>query len=218
LQDYTGDIVAFLQGCVNEPVFLFGHSLGGMVALMVAAQFPAGVRAVAVGDAPLSSTTWREHLSQGRDRIVAWRELSGGQVPMPELIEKLKDSPVEVPGQSDPVPFRQVAGEDSPVFDKWLAPNLYQNDPDMLSAIIDRFEATAAGYEMESVLPAIECPVLLMQADPSVGGVMTDSEVEQALPLLARPQHVKLEGVSHVLHNERNEPVLASLERFFGAC
>lgn len=47
---------------------------------------------------------------------------------------------------------------------------------------------------------------------------MTDREVEEALPLLAQPQHVKLDGVSHVLHNERKEPVLAALKTFFQVC
>jgi pimeloyl-ACP methyl ester carboxylesterase len=218
LQDYADDITAFLQRNLKEPAFLFGHSLGGIIALMVAAQFPAGVRAVAVGDAPLSSKTWHDTIQQGLDRITAWKELAGGQKPLPEMIELLKESPVEVPGQSEPVPFREVVGEDSPVFDQWLAPNLYHNDPDMLGALIERFEATAAGYEMERVLPAIKCPVLLMQADPSAGGLMTDDEVGQAFPVLARPHHVKLEGISHILHMERKEPVVKALERFFGAC
>jgi hypothetical protein len=46
---------------------------------------------------------------------------------------------------------------------------------------------------------------------------MTDEEVEQALPLLAHASHVKLIGVSHVLHNDRKEPVVAALQEFFQA-
>jgi pimeloyl-ACP methyl ester carboxylesterase len=214
LQDYADDIIAFLKVRLTEPAPLFGHSLGGMVALLVAAQYPQGVRAVAVGDAPLSSKTWRTVLQQGRERLAAWRDLAGGQKPMAELIEILKETPVEVPGQSQPVLLREVMGEDSPVF-AWLATNLYQNDPDMLTALLDRFEATAAGYELSTVLPAITCPVLLLQADPTRGGVMTDLEVAQALPLLAQPSHVRLEGLSHVFHNERKEPVVRALQAFF---
>jgi pimeloyl-ACP methyl ester carboxylesterase len=84
----------------------------------------------------------------------------------------------------------------------------------MLSALLDRFEATAAGYDMPTVLPAIQCPVLLMQADPAAGGLMTDSEVNQALSLLTRGSHVKLAGLSHVFHNERKEPVVEALRAF----
>lgn len=214
LQDYSDDTIAFLRYHLREPAYLFGHSLGGIVALLVAAQYSDGVRAVAVGDAPLSSQTWHEALLQGQDRIAAWRDLCGGQKPMDQVIDILKDAPIEVPGRPEPVSMREVMGEDAPVY-AWLATNLYQSDPDVLTALLERFEATAAGYEMGAVLPAIHCPVLLLQADPAAGGLMTDAEVEQALPLLAQPGHLRLEGVSHVLHNERKEPVVKALKAFF---
>ena len=113
--------------------------------------------------------------------------------------------------------MREVAGEDAPVY-TWLATNLQQNDPDMLTALLDRYETTAAGYEMNSVLPSIQCPVLLLQADPTAGGLMTDREVELALPLLDRPRHIRLQGISHILHIERKEPIVQALKAFFQSC
>ncbi len=217
LQDYADDTIRFLRRFVHEPAYLFGHSLGGIVGLLVAAQYPHGVRALAVGDAPLSRQTCQAALLQSQDRLAAWRELAGGQLPMAQIIERLKDAPIEVPGRLGSVSMREVLGEDSPVF-TWLATNLAQSDPDTLTALLARFEATAAGYEMRLVLPAITCPVLLLQADPAAGGLMTDAEVEQALPLLAKPSHRRLEGVSHVLHNERKAPVVAALRAFFQSC
>jgi pimeloyl-ACP methyl ester carboxylesterase len=129
------------------------------------------------------------------------------------MIDILKDSPVEVPGQVEPVPMRSIVGEDSPVYE-YLATNLFQSDPDLLTAILERFEDTAAGYEMNLLLPAIQCPVLLLQADPSAGAAMTNAEVEEALPLFAKASHVRLEGVSHVFHNDHKEPVLEALKSF----
>ncbi len=215
LQDYADDTMAFLQHCLKEPSYVFGHSLGGMVALLVAAQFPEGVRAVAVGDAPLSRQAWQAH--QSRDRALAWRDLAGGQKPFAEVVEALKDTPIEVSGRVDAVPWREVAGEDAPVY-PWLATCLQQSDPDRFTAQLDRYETIAAGYEMKSVLPSIQCPVLLLQADPTVGGLMTDREVELALPLLDRPRHIRLQGISHILHIERKEPIVQALEAFFQSC
>jgi hypothetical protein len=43
---------------------------------------------------------------------------------------------------------------------------------------------------------------------------MTDAEVTQALPLLDQPAHVKLTGISHVLHNEQQESVLQAITDF----
>lgn len=213
LQDYADDIIAFLRRRVAEPACLFGHSLGGGVALLVAAQCPDYVQGVAVGDSPLDGETSCGHIRRTRDKIAAWRELAGGQRSLAEVIEILKGSPVEVPGQDTLAPMREVMGEDSPVFE-WLAINLYHNDPDMLGMLLDNCDTYVAGYEMETVLPAIQCPVLLLQADPTRGGLMTEAEVERALPLLAQPSHVRLEQVSHVLHITRKEPVLQAIVEF----
>ncbi|MCX5975423.1 MAG: alpha/beta hydrolase [Coprothermobacterota bacterium] len=183
LQDFADDTIVFLRRHIHEPAFLFGHSLGGMVALMVAAQYPEGIRAVAIGDAPLSSQTLRATHPQDQERIAAMRDLCGGQKTLDQLIEIMKESSITVPGKSEPAPMRQVMGEDAPEF-AWMATNLYQSDPDTFTAFSERLEATVAGYEIDRVLPAIRCPVLLLQADPATGGRMTDAEVAQALLML----------------------------------
>lgn len=60
LRDQAGDIAAFLQQ-VSGPAFLYGHSLGGIVALMTAGIYPQNVRAVLVGDSPLDSALEGHH-------------------------------------------------------------------------------------------------------------------------------------------------------------
>src|SRR5262245_53026388 len=46
LRDYATDTAAFLERVVREPAVVYGHSLGGEVAIMVAAQHPPLVRAL----------------------------------------------------------------------------------------------------------------------------------------------------------------------------
>lgn len=215
LQDYTGDTISFLQKCVGEPAHLFGVSLGGIVALMVAAQAPELVLSVVVGDSPLTGKTWLAALDQTRDKLASWRELAGGTLSIPEIMERLKDAPVEVPYQATPIPMREAFGEDSPHY-PWLADNLYQTDPDFFAALLDDAEATAEGYEMETLFPVIKCPVLLLQADPENGGALTDVEVARGLQLLGQARHVRLEGISHMLFNEPHgkEPVLQAISEF----
>lgn len=168
---------------------------------------------VVVGDAPLTGETFRAGIRSDPGKLREWRELAGGRYAIDEIIEALKDTSVRLPGQSKPVRMREAMGEDAAVF-PWLATNLYHNDPDMLTALIDDMETSTTGYDMETVLPAIRCPVLLLQANPASGGLMIDAEVEQALPLLAQPAHVRLEGISHVLHNEQKGPVLQAIFEF----
>ena len=210
LEDYADDTIAFLRQCVAEPACLFGSSMGGMVALMVAAQAPGDVRAVVVGDSPLTRRT----NSSARARGAAWRDLAGGRLSIDEIVEVLKDTPTEIPGQDEPVTMREKHGEDAGVF-AFVATNLYYNDPDMLTAVLDG--TMTAGYEMEKVLPAIRCPVLLLQADPDAGGMMTDAEVERALPLLAHPQHVRFEQTGHGLFIPDREPVLRAMVEFINS-
>src|SRR5262249_13855683 len=139
LRDYAGDIVALLRERVREPAVLFGHSLGGIVALMVAAQIPEHVRAVVVGDSPLTAATWGALLKHARGGLQRWRDLSGGRHSVQQIVEALKDVPVlSSPDKPQAARMRDVWGEDSPVFD-WIATNLYQQDPDVLGVLIDDF-------------------------------------------------------------------------------
>lgn len=215
LQDYADDMIAFLQEVVGQSAFLFGHSLGGIVALLVAAQYPDGVRAVVVGDAPLTKETWGAAMAPGREGMIATRAMVGGQKSFEELIEFIKELPIPSPDGKGMVTHRELFGEE---WGGWIqnAIELYQNDPDMLTAILERFDDTATGYEMENVLPAIRCPVLLLQADPNVGGAMTDEEVERALKLLTSGEHVRLEGIGHGLFFENREKVVGVTREFFG--
>jgi pimeloyl-ACP methyl ester carboxylesterase len=217
LDDYADDIAALILRRAQQPAVLFGHSLGGIIALMVAARQPEHVRSVVVGDSPLTGETWRAQLLRDRAGLVAWRDLSGGRVALDAIVEALKNTPV-VSSSNTPetVRMRDVWGEDSPTFG-WVGQNLFQQDPSVLGMLLDDIERVVAGYEMERLLPAIRCPVLLLQGDPAAGGLMTDAEVARAMQLLPQPTHVLLAGVGHVLHNERKEPVLEALRPFLSS-
>ncbi len=187
VRDYAEDIAAFLKE-VSGPAFLFGHSLGGIIALMTASICPGAVRAVVVGDSPLDAATWEAVLKKDPEKLRQWRALSGGSIPVEEI--------------NAVVNFNH------------LAIRLYHQDPDVLGVLLEDYENAAAGYEMETVLPAIQCPVLLLQADPKVGSAMTDEEIERALPLLAQPSHVRLAGLSHILFIDKKESFLEAVEAF----
>ncbi len=48
-------------------------------------------------------------------------------------------------------------------------------------------------------MPLIRCPVLLLQGDPAVGGMMSDAEIERAKALLCQPDHIFFPNVGHGL-------------------
>lgn len=199
LLDYTADIVALLEQRVPQPAIVFGHSLGGMVALLAAAQRPDLVRAVIAGDSPLSSASWLAALHDSHARLCEWHDLATRYRTAGPIIAALKDSPIEVPGQAESVPARAVFGEESPWF-AWMASNLSQLDPATLAILLSDAERAATDYELEPVMRSVQCPVLLLQADPAAGALMSDAEVAVARRTSPHVTHTRLDGVSHALH------------------
>jgi pimeloyl-ACP methyl ester carboxylesterase len=63
LDDYTDDLLAFLDRQVAGSAVLLGHSLGGMFALLAATSAPHIARAVILGDTPLTLNDMRSRIS-----------------------------------------------------------------------------------------------------------------------------------------------------------
>jgi pimeloyl-ACP methyl ester carboxylesterase len=211
LRDHAEDTAAFLSGVAREPAVVFGHSLGGEVAVMVAAHHPALMRALIVGDAPLSADDRVTEEPAHRAMNELWQRLSGR--PVAEIAEALRDMPVPRPGTETKIRAGDAFGEENPWFES-QATNLHRLDPGVLAAVLGGSETMLEGYEPEELLPAITCPVLILQADPTAGGYLSDREVEQAIRLLPRPTHVQLEGIGHELHASRPQLVLDAIRAF----
>jgi pimeloyl-ACP methyl ester carboxylesterase len=206
IRDYVEDIGSFLRE-VSGPAVLLGHSLGGIIAVATTKTCPDLIRALIVGDAPLDAATWGQFLRNGRGQLAAWRALSGGTHPVEEIERLLGDAPE---GNST---LREIFGEGSPIIHE-LAERLYLHDPEMLGMLIEDYENVAAGYDMETVLPAIHCPVLLVQADPSAGGALNDEVVQRALPLLSEPTHKRFSGMDHMLLSDPQGPPMMAVIAF----
>jgi pimeloyl-ACP methyl ester carboxylesterase len=201
LRDYVGDIAAFLGRGVGEPPVLFGHSLGGEIAVMLSAQHPRLVRALVVGDAPLSVDQHVTEEPTHRANNVLWHSLAGR--PVDEIEAALRQMPLQVPGSDAARPAEEVMGARHEWFGTH-ARTLHELDPDMLATVLAGPAVMLAGYEPEVLLPRITCPVLLLQADPLgplMGGVMTDDDVSLGLRLLKHAQHVRVKGVGHPLND-----------------
>ncbi len=52
LRSLTADVATFAEQKIGKPMMLVGHSMGGIIGLMVAANHPNLVKALVVGDAP----------------------------------------------------------------------------------------------------------------------------------------------------------------------
>jgi pimeloyl-ACP methyl ester carboxylesterase len=213
LRDYAGDIVAFLREVVREPAAIYGHSLGGEIALMAAASYPEGVRALIIGDSPLSSAASPTRDPAHRAMLAYWHDLAASDRSPDEIAAALRAMPLHTPGEAGPRSAEAVLGAESPWFD-FMSICLHQLDPDTLLAVMDDPAITMAGYDMPTILPAIPCPALLIQADPADGGLLSDAEVAEALALLPRGQHRLLTGIGHPLHSTRPAAICDEIDGF----
>lgn len=214
LKEYVDDIAVFLQGVVRQPAVLYGHSLGGEVALMLAARYPQLAGAVIVGDAPFSKEDHPTEEPLHRARNELWRDLAASGMSVDEIAAALRDMLVPVLGQEGPRRAGEVFGENSPWF-RFRAESLSLLDPGMLDAVLAGPDVMLEGYEAKDILPKVSCPVLILQADPERGGLQ-DYTVEQALALLPHASRVRLEGVGHELHGPPDQvpAVVAAITPF----
>ena len=200
-EHYVADVVAWMEQHLTEPAILFGHSLGGWVTLMVTAQRTEQVRALILGDPPLNIERFLA-IEGSEARISMWRtmrDLARAELPVPELASALANLPAPVPGQDTPGRLGDLPGMDDAYLRAW-AKTLSQVDPDVAEYHAEgRMDEYVEQVDLDGALGRIPCPVLLIQADPSHGGLVTDGDVEHALSLLADGLHVQLEGAGHDL-------------------
>ena len=209
---YAGDISKLLAEVIVEPAILFGHSMGGVASMHVAAQHPALVRAAILGDNALSDDvlqrSFYRELFLGLHKLV----LTGGSVQ--ELARGLANIRILVPGLDHPIALGDLPGNDEPYLLKW-AECLRQLDPDTLAMTLDG--STLADFDSQALLRKIRCPTLILQANPELCGLMTDAEVQQAMRLLPNAKFVKFPLLGHALHQQQPQPVIKAVNAFLEA-
>ena len=206
--DYVADAVRFVRGEMAAPLVILGHSLGAMVAAAVAAEVPDVVRRIVLADPPfhtmgnrIAATAWQAQFTGVREAA-----LRGGTVG--ELADALAEIRLPAPGGT----FKRLGDLRDRASLLWSAECLTRFDPAVLTPVIEG--RWLDGYDVARILPRIRCPVLLLQADPAAGGVMTDADSDEVVQALSSCQRVRFPGVGHQLHRDSPEAVLRALQEF----
>jgi pimeloyl-ACP methyl ester carboxylesterase len=198
---YIEDVVNFLEQQLDEPAVLFGQSAGGMVALSAAARCPGMVRALIVGDSPMDMDVLLDWMkSEGfLHYFTALRSLAGADLTIPKLSKAIANIPIQNPDGGNLMKYGDTPGVDNLQVQN-LATTLKQLDPGVLEYHASgRAETFLEGFELDAILNQICCPVLLLQGNPSHGGMMTDRAVEHVKSILPSAVHVLLETKGHDL-------------------
>jgi pimeloyl-ACP methyl ester carboxylesterase len=181
-----------------------------MVGMFVAAENP-GVSALIVGDSLITPS----NLAAMYDPIFAqlYRLLLRGG-PEQELARGIGKIEIHFPGISEGVCLEELPGNSEAVLLEW-ARTAARTDPECLRMTLDRSSHT--GWDPERILPRITCPVLLLQGNPELDALLSDSDLALARRLLPRAQHVRFPLLGHALFMQQAKPVLDEVLRFLAS-
>jgi pimeloyl-ACP methyl ester carboxylesterase len=199
--DYVADAVSLLErAAVAEPAAIYGHSLGAMVAAAAAAQLPDRVRAVVLEDPPFETMGSRIRQTRLHSFFSGMRPLAGSVRPVAELARDVAKLTFVDPQTGAVTRLGDVRDAASIRF---TARCLRRLDPAALEPIVAG--RWLEGYDRDDVLRCIACPALLLQADPTAGGMLSEDDAARFEGLVADGSRVSFPNAGHVLHWERTE-------------
>jgi pimeloyl-ACP methyl ester carboxylesterase len=215
---YSEDLISFLKDQVSEPAILFGMSAGGLIAIDAAEKAPEYVKAIVLGDSPID-IEWLLGWMKSPGFVAlfsAFRALANSDLTMADMVSELAAIPLLVQERAEPIRYGDQPGIDQAHL-RQLARTLRDMDADVLEYHAEgRAEEYIRDFDLNRCLESIRCPVLLVQADPVMGGLMTDRSVENALARLDRGYHVLIKEANHGLGLDRWEagPLLRTVTAF----
>ena len=210
--DYGRDVATFLQRVVGQPAVVAAHSLGGLVAVWVAATAPDWVRGIFLEDPPLYITQpprLQQTIFYGlfiflRDAL-RQHHAHGGT--LDEMIPFVSQLPV-----NEKQTMLEAIGAEAV---RARAIELQRMDPAILDPAIDG--VLLAGCEPDDLLAQIRCPIHLLAAQVALGGAMDAQDVQRFVAHAPHATYAVLEGVGHGIHEERPAEYVQALRQFMAA-
>lgn len=200
--DYTQHAADFVGEHFREPPVVFGHSLGAMVALGVAAE--CAVAGAVLEDPPFHTMGRGIGATPYRAQFAGMQAVArrGGD------IETMTDALADI-RISKTQRFGDIRDRASLRFSAECFTSL---DPEIFTALIAG--EWLDGFEHAALWPRVSCPVLLLQGDAASGGVFTDADAELAERTLAQCRLVRFPGVGHQIHRTNPAHVIAVLRQW----
>ena len=209
ISQFADDVDEFMRQRLAEGAVVFGHSLGAMVGLSLAARSSSKISALIVGDSMISPSNLSASLYGPLFRQL--HELMLQKHSREELARRIGKIQLRFPGLEEPLRLEDLAGNSEAALDEW-ARTVERTDPEALAMSLDG--SAFADWVPERILPQIACPVLLLQASPALDGLLSDSDVELAVRLLPRVRHVRFPLLGHALFMQQANPVLRAVDEF----
>lgn len=198
IPSYVRDVKSFIQQVVQKPVVIFGHSLGGRVALSLANELPAMVRALIIADTPLSQKSLADQ-SDFFKTFGYWHELVLSKISIDDMVAALAAIPVSPSDPESSLTFGQLPGWDQSYL-RFTARHLRLVDPEILTEMEKGLAGLPNQMDVLDILPQVNCPTLFLQGNPELGGLLREEDVVQALSVMPTAFRVRIEHAGHDIH------------------
>ncbi len=208
VMDYVEDAVRFLRNEIGVPAVVVGHSLGAMVGAALAAEVPELVRGVILEDPPFHSMGERIEGTAWQAQFKGMQTVAQRDFRSEDFTSLLAD--LQIP-QADGG-SKRLGELRSRASLQWSADCLQRVDPGVFTPLVAG--RWLDGYRVADICGRIECPTLLMQADPACGGALCEEDAREAVHALRFGTHERFPGAGHQLHRDETGLFLEKAARF----
>ena len=211
IRDFLADVTALLRQ-LERPAVIYGHSLGAMLAALVAADCPDRVLAVIAEDPPSPGFLERLHETPYGPLFVAMQKLAGSTRDVSAIARQLADVVLGNAGGGRPLRLRDVRDGASIRFSaRWLC----DLDPAVCTPILEcRWRE---GLDFPAVWSRIKCPTLVLAGDEASGGMLPAADAQDIINRLADGTLVEFPQIGHQIHWLAREATLRVVIGFLGS-
>jgi pimeloyl-ACP methyl ester carboxylesterase len=192
--DHVNDALGLVRQ-LDEPVVIYGHSLGALVACGVAARAPERVRGVVLEDPPSARLVLGIRQTPFHAFFAGMQRLASNGMTVAERTRLLAEMRLPVGIDQPPVRLGDIR---DPTSLRFSARCLQDLDPDVLAPLLELY--WLEGYDQASLMAQVRCPALLLRADERFGGMMPRTDAEQLTARMADCTVIDLMGCGHAVH------------------
>jgi pimeloyl-ACP methyl ester carboxylesterase len=202
--DYVADVRDFLAAEFRESVVIYGHSLGAMVALALAAEIPELVRAIVLEDPPFHTMGKNIEATSYHAMFQKMMSLAGSRE---NVAQALADFKIRSPDGSE----RRLGDLRSAESLRHSAECLAFVDPAVFRPLIE--SRWLDGFDHLNYFSRVNCPALLLQADPQKGGAFQEADADATQARTKKCVREKL-SCGHLMHWDQTESVARTTNNF----